>query len=252
MIKTYEELVGIKIETKINTVWDILNDNVGGYCDEAMEHARKFVCLFLSIVSKKHNLNDIKMIFDIGSCNGAESVYLAQLLPNCIVHSFDANPNACINIKDNQKKYTNLHCHNLAISNFEGDVDFYLTEDNIGASSLLKPMLGIGPVGNKFSKITAKCTTINKFCEENNITNIDLIWMDLQGNELNALKGMDKMLPKIKGICSEVGLTPYYEGHTLYKDIYAYLKSFGFERDLTKIPFNHLCHHFEDDAIFIK
>ncbi len=252
MYKKYEELEKINIDKKINSVVEYVGDNIAGNWDPVMNNVRRHVCFFLSMIAKKHDLSNIKTILDIGSLNGAESVFFAQLLPNCTVHSFDANPNACKSIKDNQKKYPNLFCHNLAISNIEDNVDFYLTAENIGASSLLKPMLGTGYVGNSCSKIKVKCTTVEKFCKENNISNIDLIWMDLQGNELNALKGIGNLLNNVKGICSEVGLIPYYEGHSLYNEIYNYLKTFGFERDFTPIPFEHNCGAFEDDMIFIK
>jgi FkbM family methyltransferase len=141
--------------------------------------------------------------------------------------------------------------YNIAISDFIGKTNFYVTPENIGASSLLKPLGGYA--GTKYDKIEVECTTINKFCEDYNIDKIDLMWIDLQGNELNAFKGANKYLDKITGICSEVGLIPYYENHTLYPEINKYLEGFNLKRE-ENIPWthNHGASDLEEDMMFFR
>jgi FkbM family methyltransferase len=240
-------------KSKITSISDYVGDNKDGHWDHVIHNNHKYVSFVLSETSKYFNLDDINFIFDIGSLNGIESVYFSQFLPECKIYSFEANPNSCLLIQENQKHYSNTFCINKAVSNYIGKSNFYLTHDNIGASSLLKPLGGLA--GNTYSKIEVDVITIENFCEQNNIPKIDILWMDLQGNELNALKGMGEMLHNVKMICTEVGLKPYYENHTLYDEIVDYLKMYNFEVSLEDYPFDYprdISSQFECDFIFIN
>ena len=184
---TYEEILSIPIDkSKITSVWSEVGDvNSRQLWKEVVDNNHRYISFLLSETSKYFNLDDIKVVFDLGSLNGIESVYFAQLLPNCKVYSFEANPNSAKLVEANQSEYTNTKCIRKAVSDYNGDSVFYLTTDNIGASSLLKPIGG--PAGNNYDIIDVEVTTVKKFSDENNINKIDILWMDLQGNELNAL-----------------------------------------------------------------
>jgi FkbM family methyltransferase len=250
---SYENFLNKPIDkSKITSVWSSINDNQDGSWDHVIHNNHKYICFLLSETSEYFNLNEIDYIFDLGSLNGIESVYFSQLLPNCKVYSFEANPNSALLVRENQKHYPNTYCVNKAVSSYNGKSQFYLTQENIGASSLLKPLGGYA--GNQYSTIDVDVTTVENFCKENNIPKIDILWMDLQGNELNALKGMGDLLYTTKMICSEVGLKPYYENHTLYDEIYNYLKIFGFEVSNKEYPFPYPrnLNNLECDFIFIN
>jgi len=45
-------------------------------------------------------------------------------------------------------------------------------------------------------QIEVPATTIKNFCLKNDVTGIDLLWMDMQGSELNALKGAEDLSKK--------------------------------------------------------
>jgi len=232
---TYEEILSLPVDkSKIISVWSSVGD-VKNNWQHVVDNNHKYISFFLSEISKYFDLDNIKNIFDVGSLNGIESVYFAQYLPNSKVYSFEANPNSAKLVESNQKDYPNTKCINKAISNYIGTAEFFLTNGNIGASSLLKPIGG--PAAGHYYTINVDVTTIEEFSKENNIDKVDVIWMDLQGNELNALKGMGDMLHDTMAICSEIGIKPYYEGHTLFKDIYDYLKQYGFEISNTPYPF---------------
>lgn len=60
-------------------------------------------------------------------------------------------------------------------------------------------------------KVTAECKRIDTFCEENDISHINFIWMDTQGAEREVITGASKMLPNIDYIYTE-----YYD-EEMYK-----------------------------------
>lgn len=230
-----EYFKSIPINKKIKSVHDGMYDNVFNYdtpskWDRIMDQSWERVCWFLSKVSQTHNLKDLNIIFDVGSLNGSESVMMAQLLPHCKIYSFEPHPLSVEMVKDNQKEYLDrVTCIQKAVSDYNGKTKFYITPtEGKGASSLLKPIGG--PAGTRFTEIEVECTTIESFCLKNNIKTVDLIWMDVQGNEFNVIKGIGTMMDTVKAIYAETGKIPYYENHTLEKDITKYLTELNFEK----------------------
>ncbi len=57
---------------------------------------------------------------------------------------------------------------------------------------------------------------------------IDILKLDLQGYELEALRGGERLLPQIKAITTEVEFVPLYEGQALFCDIDVFLRQHGF------------------------
>ena len=60
-----------------------------------------------------------------------------------------------------------------------------------------------------FSEIKVQTRTLDNFCYEKNINNIDVLKIDTEGNELNVLKGAKKLLEKsnINIIYTEISQT---------------------------------------------
>ena len=57
---------------------------------------------------------------------------------------------------------------------------------------------------------------------------IDLLKLDLQGSELEALKGSEQLIKKIKIITTEIEFVPLYEGQPLFSEIDSFLRLNGF------------------------
>lgn len=240
---------------KISSVWIGVGDNKDGNRHEIVTAIWNRVNWFLSLVQQKYNLKNIKTILDVGSLNGIESVFFSKLLPWAEIHSFDVSPIAIEMIKDNQKGIQNCHFHQIAISNIIGKVSFWIPKDNWGAASILKPINGPGCIENPTvcSVIEVPCITIESWAKEQNINSIELLWMDLQGNELNALKGMGNLIDNVIALHSEIGLKPYYEGHQLYPEINYFLEMRGFVKNNSIYPLKHDEEGgFEKDMVYIR
>ena len=63
----------------------------------------------------------------------------------------------------------------------------------------------------------------------NGIDGIDILKLDLQGYELEALKGCGDLLKDIKIVTTEIEFVPLYESQPLFGDIDIYLRSNGFK-----------------------
>ena len=80
----------------------------------------------------------------------------------------------------------------------------------------------------------------------------DLIKMDIQGAELDAIRGGIKICKKAKGILLEVALKEYNSSSPLHDEVVEYMESIGFIKKeiLTDLPYNGEIYH--QDILFIN
>jgi FkbM family methyltransferase len=177
------------------------------------------------------------VIFDIGSFNFEDSVRLKNYFKNANVYAFEAFDYNCEKYGDYAKRI-GVTVHNLAISDKKGETTFYNSTDFNGrewtcSGSILEPSEKEGHeihegLRYNISGITVETTTINDFCIENDIENIDILHMDIQGAEYYAIKGMgDKIRPKI--IFCETCEYESYKNSLSLEDLDNLLFSLGYE-----------------------
>ena len=174
-----------------------------------------------------HNVDDVDIIFEIGANNLEDTRRLHSGFPNAAIFAFEPRLVNAIEVNDKVKVFP------IALSDVpEDNKKFYIPVGWEGASSLLKPKKEPGvkwTMEKEIREISVHVDTANNFCKKNNIEKIDVVWMDVQGNELRVLKGMTNFLADIKMIQTEAGVREYYENHTLFSDIEEFLKPYGFE-----------------------
>jgi FkbM family methyltransferase len=156
------------------------------------------------------------------------------LFPNAKLFAFEAsklNYELCLSRYESlPQEYKNkLNIYNFALNDINGFIKFYqVLGNNPGASSKYKFMDGLN--GKYFNQvwqqdegIEVECQTLDYWKSNNLNEDIDIIWMDVQGSELDVLKGCKQSLNNIKCIFTEVGIKPYYDGQSLKDDIDKFL-----------------------------
>lgn len=207
--------------------------------DRHIKWIEKNVKEFAKIIKTK---TEPKVILDIGSLNGIESIFLSEFFPNAKIFTFEPNPESFKIVKFLTNNYQNIKVFNLAASNKNKKNKFYITP-NLGTCSILEPIGG--PAGNEFEIIEVLHERIDSFALKHNIKVIDAIWMDVQGSESLVLEGMGKLLNTVKVLKTELGKKSYYKEQTLSNEILSYLKDF---KTIKKSYENE----WEEDRIFIR
>lgn len=221
--------------------------------------ASENLSLFFSYVEKvfKDN-NNIHVIFDIGSCHALESAEFSKKYKDCKIYTFEANPETYKVCLENSKDYPKIKVINKAVNDFDGKCFFYpmdkektvttWEDGNQGASSLYLANGAYDHIEKYVQyEIEVPCTRIDTFCKQNYIDRIDIVWMDLQGAELKALKSMGCMLDTVKIIHTELEINPMYEGQCLFNDVNNFLQDNGFE-----LVFGNTNAVFGTDFIFVR
>lgn len=145
--------------------------------------------------------DDIEIIFEVGARYGDESLKLSNIFPKSKIYSFECNPNTVDICKNNLENKKNIQFTACGLGNKNEQLPFFsYIENNDGASSFFRRIdAETTQVLNGYIDIK----TLSNFMKENNIDNIDLLCMDVQGFELNILKGAEEYLKKIKYIIME-------------------------------------------------
>jgi FkbM family methyltransferase len=171
-------------------------------------------------------------IFDIGANRGDTAKKYASLFNKAKIYAFEPFPDTYSKLLTNTKEIKQIIPNTLAIADFRGDAILY-SNHNEDTNSLL-PSIKMGlssdqQVRNKGS-LTIPTDTIDNFCKENNIDQIAILKLDIQGSELAALKGAVRMLEKkkIKVIYTETYFRQQYKDQPLFHDIASFLFGYGY------------------------
>lgn len=130
---------------------------------------------------------DDDIVLDCGAFNGNSSLSLArQCDDGGRVYAFEPNPSVFNILKDNIESYSqqNIYPVNLGVSESKGKIRFR----SAGAAS------NFDPNGN----IEVDTISIDEFVEEHQLEKIDFLKFDVEGSELNALKGATKTIRKYR------------------------------------------------------
>lgn len=145
----------------------------------------------------------------------------------------EANPDIFPRLLANIARFPGQSAHLAAVSDRDGDAEFFLSTNDGESSSLLR-MKGhktYYPHITEHASIKVRTTTVDSLLREKGLdpARLDFVSMDLQGAEMKALAGMPDHLPHVRHIYTEVNFEELYEGCCLYGDISSFLAGSGFE-----------------------
>ena len=93
---------------------------------------------------------------------------------------------------------------------------------------------------------------LDNILEELGVEQVDLIWIDVQGNEFQALSGLGKYINQVKMIHAEAALRPYYKGQVGKNDLEIWLQQQGFDTEFLDIKAQLEHPYGESDLLCIR
>ena len=201
--------------------------------------------------------NNVFTIFEVGARYGEESIELSNIFDKSTLYSFECNPLTIEICRSNLLHMERVHFFPYGLGDSETIQPFYsYILNNDGASSLYK-RIDFEQTQCKTGDILIR--KITNIVKEYNIPSIDILCMDVQGYELNILRGCDEFLLNVKYIIME---EPKLIINTLYLPENVHSKYIGsptsaeIAKFMVKHNFKELCrideNAIEDNVLYVN
>ena len=140
------------------------------------------------------NLGDGFVVVDAGANIGVYSAFLSKCVGSTgVVHSFEPDPNNFVRLRSGLSHAPNVRLNQLAVSDKTGESILYLS-DELNVDHHAYPS-----EGETRRTIPIQSITLDDYFQPGE--RVNLIKMDIQGYELHALRGAERVLvdnPEIK------------------------------------------------------
>jgi FkbM family methyltransferase len=166
----------------------------------------------------------LPIVFDVGANRGD---YSAEIIAsfgceNIRLYCFEPSITAFGLLNGELSKCQNVKLYNFGFGDKTETVKLYSCSEGAGSASVINTHYH--NMDNSHIVEEIELTTLDEFCNTHNIRKIDFMKMDVEGYELNILRGGSKLInsASVDFIQFEFGF-PSIESRVFFKDIFSYL-----------------------------
>ena len=137
----------------------------------------------------------VTTIFDVGASEGESTLDALNIFPEAHILGFEPHPSTFANLMAKVGGNPRFQGFNVALGTDIGEVEM-IEYDKFKANSLTPDNPHSKRFNTRGRSIRVQETTLDTFCLENSINNIDLLKTDVEGFDLVVLQGSRSMLQK--------------------------------------------------------
>jgi FkbM family methyltransferase len=174
---------------------------------------------------------DFGTVIDGGANVGQFARAAAETYPRAEVHSFEPLAAAISEFRRNLADKPQVHLHEVALGAKDGETTFF-PNANSQSSSILPEAAGHGDRfihDKQLTAIQVSVARLDTVFADGQLPRPLLLKLDLQGYELEALKGAPRLLQATDYILAETVFVRMYEGEPLFGEVMDWLRQAGFE-----------------------
>ena len=167
-------------------------------------------------------------LIDVGANKGQFSLVARYLFPNVQIHAFEPLPDAARLYQAVVSGPRVLHP--IALGARNGTIKFFVTSRADSSSTLPPSAAQYAAYGVSASHSIE--VAVGRMADRVDVAALRrpiLVKIDVQGSELEVLKGAEEVLSLLDAIYCEVSFVQLYEGQPLAGDVIAYLSARGFD-----------------------
>lgn len=129
-------------------------------------------------------MDDKPVVFDVGFHDGASTEEIFKLRPEAKVYGFDPSRFGLQCYEEKLKNDSRVVFANLALSDKPGELEFYDYDNMCNSLAARKELPGAKPTTYK-----VPVTTLDIYCNEQNVEHINMMKIDAEGYDLHVLEG---------------------------------------------------------------
>lgn len=182
-------------------------------------------------------LPEAPVIIDCGANDGRDSVEMAALFPKATLHAFEPLDYVHAELERNTAGIPNIHRHKLALADEDAEKTFFVSLPPFtGSSSLLAPDGNAASFGEP---VTVQAMTIDSWATRAGVERVDMLWLDMQGFELQAMRAAPRIMDTVGVIYAEVSDEGEdYSGACRYPELRDWLEAQGFAVAMEFLPWS--------------
>lgn len=173
------------------------------------------------------------VVFDAGANVGDFAEAMIAFRPWVRLHCFEPLPDAFATLQQTVGSYGGIALNNFALGAHSGRSELLVSRFGEASSFLeLGRVLEERVYGIDFTierRIDVPVETISDYVLGRGVDRIDLLKMDVQGFEIEVLRGAEKVLDRVDWIYTEVQFLELYRGGPHADDIKTFLAEHGFD-----------------------
>jgi FkbM family methyltransferase len=164
-----------------------------------------------------------RSFFDVGASDGVFANLAGSIWPDAEIHCFEPEPEYVEQLAQRAKTNPRLHvCAALVGSEPHPGREYHF---HLGASSVLPNAVKAASTADNLR--SARMITLDGYCREHRLSP-DFLKIDVQGYELEVLKGAVQVLGGIEVVFTEVNHIAVYEGAPLAAELIGWLADRGY------------------------
>jgi FkbM family methyltransferase len=175
----------------------------------------------LKLEKAKQRGLDVRMAIDGGAAEGEWAEQLRAIWPDTKILAIEPRNDAQAALQARAARTPGLTVAQTLLGAHEGTVEFNDSSHN-------SSVLAAGPDAGRARKVSTPMTTLDLLVAKLGLPDPDLIKLDLQGYELEALRGASRCLANAEAVLLEVSLIPMYDGMPLIGDVIPFMSERGF------------------------
>src|SRR6266850_559546 len=135
----------------------------------------------------------IDVFFDVGANDGGTIRLAKRRFRNCRIIAFEPHPRTFLKLTQNTAKIQKVELMNIALGSEIANKTMYEYDLSVLNSLVPNAQFAVR-FGSEAHQIEVRCTTVDTFCSERGIKQIDVLKIDTEGFDLEVLKGASSML----------------------------------------------------------
>lgn len=179
----------------------------------------------------KSYLKPSMVYFDVGANSGYFTKDVLGFVEGCEVHCFEPVPSTFDALTDNLSGKDNVTLNNFGLSSKNTTMTIHMFGEghSSGMNSVHREDLGPDVGIQKTDSVDVEMQTLDQYVENNSVSHIDYLKVDVEGDEINVIRGAKESIAKgvIDVIHFEYGATFIHANATL-KQVYELLEPNGF------------------------
>lgn len=172
---------------------------------------------------------NVKVIYDIGANVGTWALLAKAVIPNAQVHAFEPLPKHQEGFVHNVAYLEHVTLHRIALGSENKLATLHVTDFSDASSVLPSAAANQLHFGTReVEQVPVQLHRLDDYRMAQQLGWPDLIKLDVQGYELEALKGGQDCLSSAKAVVVEVSFVEFYEGQALFEDVVRFMAENGF------------------------